>query len=84
MVRVGTLPTRLLSLRNGADLVYTEEIIDFKLLKSKRFLNTELDTIDFIDDSGVVVFRTCVEERDKVILQVSEQFSQIWLLTCVL
>lgn len=27
MVRIGTLPTRVLSLRFGADLVYTEEII---------------------------------------------------------
>lgn len=27
MVRVGTLPMRLLALKYGADLVYTEEII---------------------------------------------------------
>lgn len=27
MVRIGTLPTRVLSLRYGADLVYTEELI---------------------------------------------------------
>ena len=28
MVRIGTLPTRLLCLREGATLVYSEEIID--------------------------------------------------------
>lgn len=39
MVRVGTLPTRLLSLRYGADIVYSEEIIDFKLLRTYRYDN---------------------------------------------
>lgn len=33
MVRIGTLPTRVLSLRHGADLVYTEELIG-KFFKS--------------------------------------------------
>ncbi len=32
MVRIGTLPSRLLALHYGADLVYTEELIDFKML----------------------------------------------------
>lgn len=35
MVRVGTLPSRLLALQYGADLVYTEEIIDFKMLQCR-------------------------------------------------
>lgn len=39
MVRIGTLPTRLLAIDYGADLVYTEEIIDFKLSKSQRIKN---------------------------------------------
>lgn len=39
MVRVGTLPSRLLALRYGADIVYSEEIIDWKLLKSYRQVN---------------------------------------------
>lgn len=39
MVRVGTLPMRLLAVDYGADLVYTEEIIDFKLSKSQRIKN---------------------------------------------
>lgn len=34
MVKVGTLATRLLALKYGADLVYSEEIIDFKFLGS--------------------------------------------------
>lgn len=39
MVRVGTLPMRLLALQYGADIVYTEELIDWKLLKSVRRVN---------------------------------------------
>lgn len=39
MVKIGTLATRLLALRYGADLVYSEEIIDFKFLGSYRYEN---------------------------------------------
>ena len=37
MVRIGTLPTRLLCLREGASLVYTEEIIGHRLMNCKLF-----------------------------------------------
>lgn len=71
MVRIGTLPTRLLALDYGADLVYTEEIIDWKLLRSKRRENEVLGTIDYIDlTDGTVVFRTCSREKSRVILQI--------------
>jgi tRNA-dihydrouridine synthase 2 len=71
MVRVGTLPMRLLALEMGADLVYTEELIDWKLMKSKRKVNTALNTIDFVDTlDGNVIFRTCEKEKGKVILQI--------------
>lgn len=39
MVRVGTLPMRLLALDYGADRVYTEELIDWKILRSVRKYN---------------------------------------------
>lgn len=39
MVRIGTLPMRLLALRYGADIVYSEELIDWKFLRSKRQIN---------------------------------------------
>uniref|UniRef100_A0A8W7PQZ0 DRBM domain-containing protein n=1 Tax=Anopheles coluzzii TaxID=1518534 RepID=A0A8W7PQZ0_ANOCL len=71
MVRVGTLPMRLLALEYGADLVYTEEIIDWKLLRAERHTNEVLGTIDYIDTTdGTVVFRTCPDERGKVVLQI--------------
>ncbi|XP_066140987.1 tRNA-dihydrouridine(20) synthase [NAD(P)+]-like [Euwallacea fornicatus] len=70
MVRVGTLPMRLLALHYGADIVYSEEIIDWKLLKSVRIVNDALGTIDYIDKSdGTIVFRTCAIEKNKVVVQ---------------
>lgn len=39
MVRINTLPTRLLALEMGADIVYTEELIDLKLMKCQRIVN---------------------------------------------
>lgn len=85
MVRIGTLPTRLLALDYGADLVYGEEIIDFKIMRCKRLVNGKLTTcsllfnasyfleilgtIDFIDDNNLVVFRTCAKEKGRLIFQ---------------
>ncbi|XP_063529174.1 tRNA-dihydrouridine(20) synthase [NAD(P)+]-like [Cydia strobilella] len=70
MVRIGTLPMRLLALRYGADIVYTEELIDWKFLRSKRRINGILNTIDYVDQTdGTIVFRTCAEEKDRVVLQ---------------
>lgn len=45
MVRVGTLPMRLLALDYGADIVYTEELIDWKFLKTIRRKNGVNDMI---------------------------------------
>lgn len=42
MVRNGTLPMRLLALKYGADIVYTEELIDWKLLKTTRRVNSKI------------------------------------------
>eukprot|EP00038_Savillea_parva_P015609 m.14523 g.14523 ORF g.14523 m.14523 type:complete len:511 (-) comp3160_c0_seq1:149-1681(-) len=69
MVRIGTLPSRLLALRYGADLVYTEELIDHKLVGCSRVENKLLSTVDFVMPNGKVVLRTCSEERDRVIFQ---------------
>lgn len=43
MVRVCTLPMRLLALKYGADIVYSEELIDWKLLKTTRRINGEFN-----------------------------------------
>lgn len=69
MVRENNLPFRLLCLKYGADLVYTEELIDYKLSKCRRLVNKVLGTIDFIDERGELVLRTDPKEKDHLILQ---------------
>ncbi|TMW55201.1 hypothetical protein Poli38472_013092 [Pythium oligandrum] len=71
MVRAGTLPLRLLSLRYGADLVYGEEIIDKRIIATTRVENAVLNTVDYVSKNGdSVVFRTCAEEKGKVVFQI--------------
>lgn len=61
---------RLLALEFGADIVYTEELIDWKMLQCKRKVNPVLGTVDFINEmDGDVVFRTCDKEKNHVVLQ---------------
>ncbi|XP_057566769.1 tRNA-dihydrouridine(20) synthase [NAD(P)+]-like isoform X1 [Hippopotamus amphibius kiboko] len=69
MVRVGTLPMRLLALDYGADIVYCEELIDLKMLQCKRVVNEVLSTVDFVAPDDRVVFRTCEREQSKVVFQ---------------
>ncbi|CAH9141891.1 unnamed protein product [Cuscuta epithymum] len=70
MVRIGTLPFRLLAADYGADITYGEEIIDHKLLKCERRVNDLLGTIDFVEKgTRSVVFRTCSEEKSRVVFQ---------------
>ncbi|XP_031478524.1 uncharacterized protein LOC116249544 isoform X4 [Nymphaea colorata] len=71
MVRVGTLPFRMLAAQYGADITYGEEIVDHKLLKCERLINETLGTIDFVErGTDNVVFRTCEEEKHRVVFQI--------------
>ncbi|GAY35174.1 hypothetical protein CUMW_278120 [Citrus unshiu] len=70
MVRVGTLPFRLLAAQYGADITYGEEIIDHKLLKCERRVNEYIGSTDFVEKgTDSVVFRTCHQERNHVVFQ---------------
>ncbi|CDJ37232.1 dihydrouridine synthase domain-containing protein, putative [Eimeria tenella] len=70
MVRISTLPFRLECLKYGADVVYTEEIVDRKLLDTKRHINKDFGTIEYISKSDRrCIFSTCELEKGKVILQ---------------
>lgn len=42
MVRINTLPMRLLALDYGANIVYTEELIDYRLIRCYRKINGNL------------------------------------------
>jgi len=70
MVKIGTTPMRLLALHYGADIVYTEEIIDWRLLRCNRVVNPVLKTIDYIDRTDdTLVLRISNEERGRLVLQ---------------
>lgn len=70
MVRVGTLPLRLLAADYGADIVYGEEIVDHRVLKCERRINELLGSTDFVEKGTTsVAFRTCTEERNQVVFQ---------------
>ncbi|XP_059402067.1 tRNA-dihydrouridine(20) synthase [NAD(P)+]-like [Carassius carassius] len=69
MVRVGTLPMRLLALDYGADIVYCEELIDIKMARCERVENDVLGTVDFIAPDERVMFRTCSKEKSRVVFQ---------------
>ncbi|XP_065876242.1 uncharacterized protein [Euphorbia lathyris] len=71
MVRVGTLPFRLLAAEYGADITYGEEIIDHKFLKCERKVNEYIGSTDFVEKGTEnVVFRTCSQERNQVVFQI--------------
>ncbi|KAK4843199.1 hypothetical protein QYF36_005241 [Acer negundo] len=70
MVRIGTLPFRLLAAQYGADITYGEEIIDHKMVKCERIVNEYLGSVDFVEKgTNNVVFRTCDQERNQVVFQ---------------
>ncbi|XP_052233226.1 tRNA-dihydrouridine(20) synthase [NAD(P)+]-like [Dreissena polymorpha] len=76
MVRIGTLPTRLLALKYGADIVYTEEIIDRKILNTERIENKVLGTIDYVSSDSTLVFRTNSREKPLLVFQMGTANSQ--------
>jgi tRNA-dihydrouridine synthase 2 len=72
MVRAGSLALRSLALDFGCYLVWSEELIDFKLADTRRVVNEALETVDFLVDypgKTVVLFRTHAREKGRVILQ---------------
>ena len=77
MVRVGRLPFRLTCLQYGADIVYAEEVIAQRLLKSTKVINDTLGTIDFYDEDGGICFRTSHVESRKVMFQMGVSDPQV-------
>mmetsp|Transcript_18101 Transcript_18101/g.30439 ORF Transcript_18101/g.30439 Transcript_18101/m.30439 type:complete len:425 (+) Transcript_18101:362-1636(+) len=70
MVRVGTLPMRLLAAEYGADIVYGEELVDKRVMHCQRVENKTLNTVDFMDKNNKLVFRTCPEEHGRMVFQI--------------
>lgn len=68
MVRSGELPTRLLSLKYGADLVWGPEVVDKKIITCSRRINNHM--VEFVDEKNKVVFNTYRKiESGKLIFQ---------------
>ncbi|KAI8060360.1 hypothetical protein BC940DRAFT_263913 [Gongronella butleri] len=68
MVRVGTLPMRLLALEYGADLVWTEELVDKRIIGSVRKFNPATGATEYWKGNALC-FATHPKEKGKVILQ---------------
>lgn len=68
MVRIGSLPTRLLSLRYGADLVWSPEIVDRAIMGSDRVVDERTGMVSFLRE-GKQIFTTHPIERDRLIFQ---------------
>ncbi|KAF8472681.1 hypothetical protein BDZ91DRAFT_652246 [Kalaharituber pfeilii] len=76
MVRTGELPTRIMSLKYGADLVWGPETVDYAIIGTTRTFNTAIQCVDFSKASNnnpeysKVIFRTHPGiERQKLIFQ---------------
>ncbi|CAI4221468.1 unnamed protein product [Auanema sp. JU1783] len=70
MVRAGRTPLRVLALDYGADVCYTEEIVDQKLLSCNRVENEALGTIDYCMLDDVVLRVAPKQEKNKCVLQI--------------
>lgn len=73
MVRAGKLPLRLLCLAYGADIVYSEELIDKKLVETERrqVSGDEGGLVEYFwTKDNSTVFTTCSLEHKRVVLQI--------------
>ncbi|CAM9807321.1 unnamed protein product, partial [Discosporangium mesarthrocarpum] len=62
---------RTLALRYEADAVFTEEVIDRRVLKSVRTENKALGTVDYVvSNAKSLPFQTCSLERGRVVYQI--------------
>ncbi|EGV62812.1 tRNA-dihydrouridine synthase 2 [Yamadazyma tenuis] len=78
MVRSGELPTRLLALRHGADLVWSPEIVDKKLLTCTRSYNSKLNTTEFREPNGRIALSTYKpSEAGKLIFQMGSSSPEL-------
>jgi len=78
MVRISSLPFRLLALEYGADIVFSEELIDYRLIQCVRVENDLLNTIDFVvpgDDRPMLQIHKN-REKNRLIVQLGTADAQ--------
>ena len=76
MVRLGTLPLRLLALERGAALVYSEEIVDTKLAQATRTVHAQSGTVEWRLPCGAVLLSTCAAERGRLVVQLGSSSAE--------
>lgn len=69
MVRTGSLPTRLLSLQYGADLVWGPEVVDRAIMGTVRRVNATTGLVEFMKDDKQI-FSCHPKERPYLIYQI--------------
>jgi len=80
MVRVSELPLRKLSLKYGADLVWGPEIVDKRLIASRRIWNEKLHTFDYVNQKNHqnLTWRVSPSlEKDRVVFQLGSADPQL-------
>ncbi|KAJ2827222.1 tRNA-dihydrouridine synthase 2, partial [Coemansia furcata] len=78
MVRVGTLPMRLLCQQYGADLLWAPEIVDKSIVGSERIVDDKTGVISYIKN-GKDVFTTHPSEKQQVVFQLGSAEPEIAL-----
>ncbi|GAA5892898.1 hypothetical protein JCM6882_006889 [Rhodosporidiobolus microsporus] len=68
MVRIGTLPVRLLALEYGAELVWGPEIVDKGIIGCERVVNAKTGVVSFMKN-GRSIFETHPIEKPRLIFQ---------------
>ncbi|KAG0152463.1 hypothetical protein CROQUDRAFT_649876 [Cronartium quercuum f. sp. fusiforme G11] len=71
MVRIGTLPTRLLALKYGAELVWGPEIVDKAMIGSERIVDERTGTIHYTKNNGKTsIWQTHPREKSRLVYQI--------------
>lgn len=73
MVRLGELPTRIMSLAHGCDLVWSPEIVDKKIILTTRVANPSLGTVEYVVNQVIKLKKKGESVRRYVIFQTSPQ-----------
>ncbi|GJN87115.1 hypothetical protein Rhopal_000060-T1 [Rhodotorula paludigena] len=68
MVRIGTLPVRLLSLEYGAELVWGPEIVDKAIIGAQRTVDPKTGVVSFVKN-GRSIFECHPIEKPRLIFQ---------------
>jgi len=76
MVRVGELPTRLLALEYGADLVWGPETIDRAIIGSTRVLNDKTNCIEYTKPNRVI-YRIHPSEQNRLVYQMGSANAEL-------